>query len=285
MIGITEFDTQSGIHVVGLDYVADPMKRTPEWEAEARRGLDERSWRKEYKRDWTIASGLPVYPDFVQSFHIAEKQLLAIPNRSIIRGWDLGPTHVLPACAFGQLDALGRFNVLYELVSWDGRGDQPQCSIPTFADSVILDSNQLFPGFEFIDYVDPAGWTKSQTDERSAIDILREKGIHPRKGPVTFTVRKKCMEGQLQRAVGGRAALLISPTCRMIIEGLSGAYKYEEIGETGRYKPTVDKNAWSHIINALEYSVGGTYAVSTKKDRDNDQKRRGRVKRDPITGY
>jgi hypothetical protein len=284
MIGITEHTNELGIHVIGLDYVADPKKRTPEWEKAAKQGLDERSWRKEYKRDWTVASGLPVYADlFQRSWHVANEQLRASRDLPLIRGWDIGPTHVFPACVIAQLDPLNRLDVLYEIVTWDGRGDPQSCPVDVFADDVILVCNRDYPDAEWIDYADPAGWTPSMTDNKSAVMILQAKGIHPRRGPVTFSIRKMAVNDRLSKASHGRASMLISPNCRMLIEGFDGAYKYEEIGQTGRFKASVEKNAWSHPIDALQYLVGGLY-VPPKRERDEDDRRKT-VRRDRVTGY
>lgn len=285
MIGIEERDTESGIHVVRLHYSADPAKRTEEWIQEARRGLSDRAFRKEYEICWSVASGLPVYADeFVREWHVAKQELLAVPELTVYRGWDMGPTHVSPACTWGQLDSCGRLLCLHELVTWTGRGDVRSMDIPQFVELVVLESNQLFDGCDFTDYCDPAGWTKSMTDARSAIDIMRGMGVHPRRGPVTFTDRKRAITDRLTRSIAGAPAMIFSPTCTMMIEGMDGAYKYEEIGETGRYKPIVDKNAWSHVVNSWEYVVGGLYRPRRDRDVDEDDRPR-RIKHDPVTGY
>lgn len=285
MQGVEERDTESGIHVLRLHYTADPHKQTKEWLKEAQQGLSDRAWRKEYEIDWTVASGLPVYADdFVRSWHVNSKEILANPKQKIYRGWDMGPTHVSPACVWAQLDSLGRLMVLHELVVWTGRGDAKSMDIPAFCEWVTFESNDCFPDCEFDDWCDPAGWTPSQTDAKSAIDIMRTMGINPKRGPTTFVDRKRAMFDRLTRSIVGAPAIVLSPTCSMLIEGFDGAYKYEEIGDTGRFKPTVEKNAWSHVMNGLEYLVGGLWHPRRKgKDEDEVPKRRG--KQDKVTGY
>jgi len=269
MIGIEERE-YNGIKILRLHYTADPAKQTPEWKTEAHRALSEREWRREYEIDWTIASGLPVYADvFIRELHIAKQPLLAHPNLPMYRGWDFGLT---PACVWGQLDPMGRLNILAEMVTWDGRGEMKQMGIERFAPGVIVRSNERWPNVEWKDRADPAGWTASQTDEKTCVQIMQDLGIYPSPGPVTFTDRKRYLTNLLERMVGGRAAIMISPDCHMVIEGLAGAYRYEKIGETGRYKQTVEKNAWSHPINGLEYMVGSIYANTTRQD---DEEERG----------
>lgn len=288
MIGVEERETATGIHVVRLHYTADPLKRTQEWLKEAKRGMSPRAWAKEYEIDWTVASGLPVYAeDFRRDWHVASEPLEHSENVEMLRGWDLGATHQFPACVWGQLTNRGRtLMILREMVTWDGRGDPVSADVGSFADAVIVESNTYFPCERgWIDYSDPAAWTKSQVGQeaKSAADELRDRKIYPRKGPVTFKDRQAAILDRLRMAQGGEPAILIDPSCRMIIEGLAGAYKYEEVGETGRYKATVEKNAWSHVMNALEYLVGGVYAPE-RKDED-EHRRKRRVKRDKVTGY
>jgi len=51
--------------VCTLFYFADPDKRTPEWEAEARMGMTEAQWAKEYLIDYTALYGEKVFPEIV----------------------------------------------------------------------------------------------------------------------------------------------------------------------------------------------------------------------------
>lgn len=281
MTGLEQWDTKLGLHVVRLHYTADPYKRTEEWYEEARRGMKDREWNKEYEISWEESSGLGVFSeDFVRDWHVAKQPLYADAQRRLVRGWDFGLT---PACIWAQVDAMGRLNVLHELVTWDGRGDMKQMGIENFAQVAILDSNTIFPGAKWEDYADPAGWAKAQTDEKSCVDIMNQLGIYPSRGPVTFTLRRKAINDRLNSAIGGRASLFLDPSCRMLIEGFKGKYCFEQIGETGRFKDTIEKNAWSHPMDALSYIVGALY-VPPKKDKDEDEQRK-RTKRDPVTGY
>jgi len=286
MLGVEERDTKSGIHVFRVHYMADPLKREPDWQEDAAAGMPGgkkgKSWRREMEIDWTVTSGLGVYSEeFNRSFHVAGQPLKAIRNLPIYRGWDFGLT---PACAWVQVDAMGRIRVLAEHVTWDGRkkltSDQ-QRGIERFTPECVLISNQDWPGAEWADYADPAGWGKSQTDEKTCVDIMHKFGVHPRQGPVTWTARKAAMVQALQGVVAGEPKLLIDPSCHMLIEGFEGAYRYEEIGETGRYKETVEKNAWSHVMNALEYVVGALFAA--KPDQREYRRKSGRP--DKFTGY
>ena len=288
MIGLHEFDNDIGIHVVQLDLEADPAKRSDEAQAAMFVGMSEPDIQREYKRNWRVATGQPVYAgQFVKSWHVAPEPLLAYPNLPLYGGWDAGPTHTAPARIVAQLDPMGRINVLAEFYTWDGWGDAVTMDFDLFTEDVLLKCNADFYGADWIDYADPAGWGKStlhhMSEEKSCVDILRRRGVHPKPGPMTFTARKEAMNGRLRLAIGGRAAIWIDPSCHMLIEGFEGAYRYEQIGETGRFKPTVEKNAWSHPMNALEYIVGALFGKTQQRERDPEPAKQRR--RDKVTGY
>lgn len=296
LIGIEERDTESGIHVFRIHYTADPMKRDPDVIARLAEGVPggtkSKAWRREMEIDWTVGSGLSVYGDvFIRDWHVAKEPLLYNDGLPVCRGWDLGATHQFPACVWAQSDAQGRIYVLREQVSWDGRTEPKAVSMLSFAETVASITKQFYPGAECMDWVDPSAWGRSMTDERSCADILRDYKIYPRRGAQTFTERRTHVESILSQAIAGKPRLVIDPRCVMLIEGLSGAYRYEEIGETGRYKPTVEKNAWSHVVNAFEYLISGVYIPyrkPAKYDIDDEEERkqtRKRGKPDPVTGY
>lgn len=283
MIGLEERDTKSGIHVVRVHYTADPAKRDPEWVKRAAVGMaggtQGKAWRREMEIDWTVATGLGVYSDlFDREVHVAKEELLAFPNLPIYRGWDFGLT---PACVWSQLDPVGWLNVLAVEVTWNGRGPMKQMDISQFAPVVIVRSNEWYPGVRFIDDADPSGWQKAQTDSKTCVQIMRELGIPPRAPrpeAVTFQARKRAMSDRLCQLRGIR----ISPTCQILIEGMEGAYRFEEIGETGRYKEHVEQNAWAHPMSALEYTVLGVFGSGQGREQ---RKLPRKGKPNKVTGY
>lgn len=272
--GLEERETAAGVHVVRLNYIADPMKRSDEWKEEASRGMSKRDWEREMENNWTIATGMPVYADeFIRENHVSSS-LEYMPGLPIYRGHDFGLT---PACVWGQLDSLGRLNILGEMVTWDGRGAMKTASAVQFIPPVFDLHKRLFPGATFYDYADPAGWSRAESDEKTCIQIMRtlDDKINPQKGPVTFEARKTAILDVLTKSVGGKPKIRIHVRCKMILEGLGGAYKFEEIGDTGKYREVVEKNAWSHPINALEYLVGSVYNIGAAQDSDQEEEPEG----------
>ncbi|MFA5376425.1 MAG: hypothetical protein WC455_11830 [Dehalococcoidia bacterium] len=285
MQGIEERLTETGIRVVRVHYTADEAKRSEEWKATAKSGYtNDRDWEREMEINWSIASGLPIFADeFVREWHVAKQILRPIPGKVIVRGWDFGNT---PACVWAQLDPNGRILVLNELATWDGRTDERRCFIETFAPAVIRMTNQEYPGFECIDFADPAGWSASQTDGKSCVQLMQKEGIQPRKGTITWTERRSAIIYALTTASGGSPCLVISPNCHMLIEGFQGAYRFQQIGETERFRNDPEKNAWSHPMDALEYVVGALFTPKKhQRNRDEDDYRRKVRKKDKVTGY
>jgi hypothetical protein len=259
MIGIEERDTLKGVHVVCLNYRADPEKRVPDWATRTRfdLGLSTADWNMEYENVWQVSRGVGVYSaEFERAKHVAPGPLEYMPGLPMYRGWDMGPTHISPACVVGQLDSLGRLNVLEEIVTWRGKDKPVPVDAGPFADLVNLQCSTNYPGADFEDIADPASWHKQTvvSEQKSAIDVLNTRNIWPNPGPMTFTARKEAMGTRLRAT-----AIIISPTCTMLVQGMLGKYCYEEIGNTGTYKATVCKNAWSHPMNGLEYITGSLY--------------------------
>jgi hypothetical protein len=71
-----------------------------------------------------------------------------------------------------------------------------------------------------------------------------------------FQARREAVVQYLVRLVLGKPAFLISPTCRTLIKGLAGQYKYKRVQVPGedRYKEIPDKNKYSHPADALQYA-------------------------------
>lgn len=293
MQGLSQRTTKSNIRVHRIHYTADPMKRDEAVLDELAEGMvggrKGRAWKSEMEIDWSVGSGLGVYADdFNREWHVASDELDWIPELPMYRGWDTGPTHVSPACITAQLDSLGRLAIMTEIVTWNGRGDVKQAFVDEFCELVNLQCNQDFPDAKWVDVSDPAAWVKQvvTSEERSAVEIMNRYGIYPVRGATTFTARKDAMYNRLSRSIQGSPALRVDPACRMIIEGFAGKYQYKQFGDTGRYDVRdVEKNAWSHPMDAASYIVSYIYHPVSLVDGHVPKQRSKRTTRDRVTGY
>ena len=98
--------------------------------------------------------------------------------------------------------------------------------------------------------VDPAGRQRAQTDERTAIEVLKAEGWQVRIARSnSLTDRLGAVEDFLTRHVDGRAAMLIDPRCLKLKAAMLGGYCYHKKLER------IDKNRHSHIADALQYAA------------------------------
>ncbi len=107
--------------------------------------------------------------------------------------------------------------------------------------------------------VDPVVKAGSQTDERSAVDIVRAEGfkVIPAKTN-NISARISAVDDFLMRQVDGDPAFLVDPGCTHLKAAMMGGYRYKPTGDN-----LIDKNKHSHVAEALQYlmlhinSVGG----------------------------
>ena len=115
-------------------------------------------------------SGQPIYKYFRPDYHMGKETLRPIVNgvRPIVIGMDLGLT---PAAVIGQQDPRGRVLILGEAVSFD-------MGIQRFTRTILKPLIiEHWSGAPIIVVTDPAGIQRAQTDERSAVDIIKAEGL------------------------------------------------------------------------------------------------------------
>ena len=256
MQGITEYD-RNGLHVLRLHYTADPDKRSLEWMIEQQAGMTAAAWEKEYEINFQASNGKPWYPEFRADYHVAGEPLRPTEGRPIVRGWDYGLT---PATCFCQTTAKGQFMILYpEIQSSD-------CGILSHGRLVASETGTYFPGYSVMDYGDPAGNQRVQTDEKTCNDILRDEySISVQPGPVAPTARYEAVRKLLTTTTpDGQPMLLIDPRCTFIIRAFKQGYHRKETS-AGQLLDEPDKNEYSHIMDAIGY-VAASLSRSEKSN-------------------
>jgi hypothetical protein len=242
--------------VFELHYTADPAKRSQQWKDEAKAGLPVRDWMREYELHWDSYEGLPVFPDFSRQVHVKQNlgPQFGLP---LLRGWDFGLT---PACIVAQLQGR-QLIVLHEFTEMNMGADR-------FADIVLPQCAVLFPQWigkgQWIDFIDPAGANRDQSNEGSCALTLDSKGLQCIPGAVAFEDRRKAVEKLLTTFdKEGPCVLFDSTTCPVIIRGLEGGYRYPDsvLGrEPNQLRPLKDEH--SHPLDAFQYIATG---IQTKK--------------------
>lgn len=224
-----------------------------------------------------VYRGKAVYPEYDSAFHLAKEPVRWMHGVRVVRGWDFGRT---PACVFTQVLPSGQWVILAELFTQD-------MGIDEFAGAVVSASAQWFPGAEFVDFCDPAGFDPAQTDSRSCVDHMVKYHIHPRPGAKTLTPRLESVKRRLRMTDRGKPMLLVSPNCKILSAGFGGGYCYEEIGRTGIYTDKPAKTKHSHLHDALQYAASGLFGGSAlvDEDRQAEELNEQYAPLDPEVGY
>ena len=187
------------------------------------------------------SAGQPVYKYFRPDYHMATESLEPIINgvRPIVIGMDLGLT---PAAVIGQSDPRGRALIYAEAVSFD-------MGVQRFVRTVLKPLLfERFSGANVIVVVDPAGVQRAQTDERSAIDIIKAEGMKVIAAKTNnVTPRLSAVDEYLMRHADGDSAFVVDPSCTALKSAMMGGYRFHP--KTG----AIEKNKHSHVAEALQY--------------------------------
>lgn len=204
-----------------------------------------------------VIDGKPVYPEYSDEMHCRE--CAPIPSAPVYRGWDFGLT---PACIFAQMLPSGRFIVFDELCSDD-------MGVDRFSDEVLEHCSQSFAAeADFVDLGDPAGMSRSPTDEKTCFQILQAKGIMIEPGLQDPTIRQESVRKPLQTIISGKAQFQLHPRCKQLRKGFLGAYQYRRLQTNAeRYTDKPDKNEVSHPHDALQYVCTRLFAAGLTMPR------------------
>jgi hypothetical protein len=136
---------------------------------------------------------------------------------------------------------------------------------------------ERFPGAPVLIVTDPAGIQRAQTDERSAVDIIRNEGMKviPAKTN-NVSARINAVDEYLMRQVDGDPAFVLDPRCTQLKAAMMGGYRYKPKGNG-----EIDKNKHSHIAEALQYLM---LHIANASDSSNIPYRRD-VKKIAASGW
>lgn len=197
-----------------------------------------------------VQDGRPVYPEFARERHVAEESLRPSPELTLWAGLDFGLT---PAAVLGQRMPDGRWVLLAELVAQD-------MGMLRFAGALKELLVSRFPGLTPVITGDPAGQARAQTDERTPYDILRAAGLSARPAPSNDPLlRREAVAAALARDIDGRPGLILDPSCRVLAQGMAGAWRHRRVQISGqeRYADEPEKSRFSHVCEAAQYLLLG----------------------------
>lgn len=193
-------------------------------------------------------AGKPVYEtSWNDDIHVSDVDLKPVPGRELILGWDWG---LNPSVTFAQVTPLGQVQILEEF-SANGSG------IKQFVESVVLPVlSTTYRGCPVRSIGDPTGNQRAQTDEQTVFKEMDRLGIPTE--PCSTNNPKMRIEAVsyfLNQLSHGKPRLVIDKKCKLLRKGFNGGYRYRQLNVSGetRFTDKPDKNASSHIHDALQY--------------------------------
>lgn len=248
--------------VIDLHYTANPGKRGDAWREGVRASMPIRDFLMEYEKSWQTYEGKPVYEDFSKPLHTTQEALEPEPGIPLILGVDFGLT---PAIVLAQLVG-NQLRILEEFIEKNGSISKLGPRVWKHL-AVNYEPWTREGGPDINVYIDPAGFQRAQTDEKTCAKCLRESGftkILP--GPVDWEARKQAVEYFLIRVHKGKPAIIIcEPNAPLLCEGFNGGYQYPEKTlevEPAQARPI--KNKFSHPHDGLQYLCHGALALAKK---------------------
>lgn len=259
----------------GIAFHRQPGGRTPEAEnlqnlpagyyERMMIGLSENETRRFVDNEFgAVNSGQPVFPEFIDRFHVAPTPLKPLPGRALFVGLDGGST---PALVVGQLGDDGQVRVLDELVVFNPDADKQLAKMGpiNFAREARRFLDERFPTSRVAEvWGDPAAFYGGDDENLAwAQDFAREFKAKVRPAPVKgnrLTPRLEAVRACLIHNVGPKPGIIVSPTCKHLRRGFNNGYVIQRVKLSnggGRWKDEPDKNDFSHVHDALQYLVCG----------------------------
>lgn len=239
----------NGFAVVQVHYSADPAKdpHTPEgkyWLQQAKLGMPEASWRKEYEIDWFARSGQLVYPWFSRDVHVIEP--FVIPDDwTIYMAIDPGlrnPTAALWA-AVDPEDTVYFFDEYY------------------MAEKVIKEHCEALKLKErgrkiYKRFIDPSSCGRNMTQKRSNREEYSSYGIHCQPANNSLELGIDKVSGYLapQRDTGKPGAYFFSALVNTLDEIIN--YRWEEMDAGAVFKSNLSEKPMKkkdHLMDCMRY--------------------------------
>lgn len=240
--------------VFELHYTADPTKRHPGYAKSVRESMPEMEYLREYELHWDTFSGFPVFPEFNKKLHKTREKMEPVPGLPMLIAFDFGLT---PAALIAQYEG-ERLRIFREYIELN-------MGIERFMEKVVADLRVIYPTFtdykKWRCFIDPAGFQKVQTDERSCAMVLG-KFFNPQPGaPMNneWEARRQAVLHFLRGMTKDGPMLEVSEQyCPTLIKGFEGGYRFtDKQAEVEQTKLRPLKDSYSHVHDANQYLCWG----------------------------
>jgi hypothetical protein len=193
----------------------------------------------------TVITGRGVLSEFWSEECASRVPLEWSSTGTIVIGIDTSGLH--PGAAFTQARS-GRINVLRERWAQATPFDE-------FVEAVLLPTiNENFRLNPVLCVCDPSN-PRSGIGGKTAVQILQKAGLEAVTAPTNMLNRRL---GALTKALRRRGALMIDPSCDLILAGMRGKYEFKKLDTSGlveAYKPTPEKNKYADVMDGLGYAL------------------------------
>lgn len=252
----------------GFDPAAENLENLPggqDYYHNQAKGKSE-AWRKQFlEAQWGYSvAGRPVVPTFSDR-HVSILPLDYNPGLPLVAGFDPGVGG--SALIFGQEDFEGRLVVLGELVQ-EGYG-----VTRLVQERLRPYLRRRFPEIgtdaEFIIAPDPAAANRTQTDEKSVVDVLKKYFRVSVETNNRLPLRLDAIEHYSTRLVSdGVPALLIDGQhCPVLIRALKGGWRYALDKNENIKGKEPEKNQYSHPGDAFGYLARYYHRQAARNER------------------
>jgi hypothetical protein len=206
------------------------------------------AWVKQFLcAEWGYSiSGKPVVPTLKPELHLSKKRLQYNPHLPLVGGFDPGVRN--SAMILGQEDLDGRLIVLGEVIC-QGLGAE------RFVQEKLRPYlKQNFPEAQLIVAPDPAAASKTPTDERTVVDVLKKYFPCKYETNNRLPLRLDAIEHFTTRLVEGKPALIIDEKmCPILVRALKGGWRYTLDKNEQVKGAEPEKNQYSHPGDAFGY--------------------------------
>ncbi len=207
------------------------------------------AWIKQFlEAQWGFSiSGTPVVPSFKSSLHIAPGRLVYNPGLPLIVGFDPGIGG--SAFIFGQEDHHSRLNVLGELV-------QSNLGAQRLIDEKLRPYlRRRFPDADVIIAPDPAASNRTQTDEKTVVDVFKKHFRIVTESSNRLPLRLNAIDHFTTRLTDEGPALQIDGhECPILVRALKGGWRYAIDNKKDMMKSAdPEKNNYSHPGDGFGY--------------------------------
>lgn len=207
------------------------------------------AWVGQFVRaEWGFSvRGKPVVPMFSGTVHVSKTPLKYNPLLPIVVGADPGIGGT--AWIFGQEDHHGRLLVLGEVVT---EGVGATRFVNEYAKPYI---RRRFPNAQVIVAPDPAANNRTQTDEKTVVDVYRKHFPVKIETNNRLPKRLDAIDHYVARLTEVGPALLIDEAaCPTLVRALKGGWRYRmDEKRAVLASPEPEKNAYSHPGDAFGY--------------------------------